>query len=406
MGHTVTKLMITTELEKLKSALENKNLLDLSKEIKEELDSLNSITLDIAITGVSGAGKSSFVNALRGVSDYDDSAAKIGTTETTMNPEKYKHPIFPNVAIWDLPGIGTTEFKANEHLKMTEFAKYDFFIIVTAERFTENDALLSNEIQKMGKRCYLVRSKIDLSIMSEERNPYYVGKEKSLEKIREYCCENLRKAGVSNPKVFLLSSWKPNLYDFPLLQDTLKNEQDDLKRLVIIESMPVYSREALEIKKAAIEEILWKAALVSCVIDAITIPDLSLVCDFPFLVTTMEKFYKIFGLDERSLYILAKRVGKPIDELRLAIKKLPTKITIEFVQDQVKIELSKSWIKTTVAYVLGFIPLLGSLASSFVTTYFILKKILNDVVEDAKNVLAKAIEPYAKHSAETPVMND
>ncbi|XP_060113699.1 interferon-inducible GTPase 5-like [Heteronotia binoei] len=401
MGHTVTKLMINTELEKLKGALENKTLQDLSKEIKKELDSLNSITLDIAITGVSGAGKSSFVNALRGVSDYDDSAAKIGTTETTMKPKKYKHPIFPNVAIWDLPGIGTTEFKANEYLKMTDFAKYDFFIIVTAERFTENDALLSDEIQKMGKWCYLVRTKIDLSIMSEERNPYYIGEEKSLEKIREYCCENLRKAGVSNPKVFLLSSWKPNLYDFPLLQDTLKNEQDDLKRLVIIESMPAYSREALEIKKAAIEEILWKAALVSCVIDAITIPDLSLVCDFPFLLSTMEKFYKIFGLDERSLYILAKRVGKPIDELRSAIKKLPPKITIEFVQDQVKTELPKSWIRTTVAYVLWFIPLLGSLiggAFSFVTIYFIMKKILNDVVEDAKNVLAKATDKPSRRT--------
>ncbi|KAL8219516.1 UNVERIFIED_CONTAM: hypothetical protein K2H54_026134 [Gekko kuhli] len=394
MGFAISKVMAATELEKLKSTLEKNSLQDVSKQINEELNLLNSTTLDIAITGVPGAGKSSLVNALRGMDDSMAGAAKIGGIEKTIEAKKYPHPTFPKVTIWDLPGIGTPNFKAKEYLKMTHLAEYDFFIIA-AERFTEHDVLLAKEIQKMKKKYCFVHSKIDQSIQADKRKPNF-SEEETLAKIRKYCSENLRKAGEPNPRVFLISSWDLSAYDFPLLQETLRNEVDDLKRQVIIESMPAFSKEALEKKKAAMEALIWKVAFVSCGIGVVPLPGLSLVCDISILVVTMVRFCRVFGLDEESLGRLAQRVGKPIDELKSAIKKAPlaNQITKEFVLDL----LSKSVFSgavVTVDFVLKFIPVLGSLAGGaacFVTVFFILKSFLNDIKEDAENVLAKVTE--------------
>ncbi|KAL8219519.1 UNVERIFIED_CONTAM: hypothetical protein K2H54_026211 [Gekko kuhli] len=362
--------MVATELEKLKSALEKNSLQDVSKQINEELNLLNSTTLDIAITGVAGAGKSSLVNALRGIKDTEEGAAETGNTETTMETKKYPHPTFPKVTIWDLPGIGTTKFQAKEYLKMTNLAEYDFFIIA-AERFTEHDVLLAKEIQKMKKKYCFVRSKEDQSINTDKRKPNF-NEEETLAKIRKYCSENLRK------------------------EDTLENEVDDLKRQVIIESMPAFSKEALEKKNAAMEALIWKVAFVSCGIDAIPLPGLSLVCDISILVATMVKFCQVFGLDEESLGRLAQRVGKPIDELKSAIKKAPlaNQITKEFVLDLLSKSLFCGAVMAT-EFALKFIPVLGSLAggaASFVTVFFTLKSFLNDIKEDAENVLAKVTE--------------
>ena len=50
---------------------------------REMVDRLDHVTLNIAVTGETGAGKSSFVNAIRGLQDPDEGAAPTGVTETT-----------------------------------------------------------------------------------------------------------------------------------------------------------------------------------------------------------------------------------------------------------------------------------------------------------------------------------
>lgn len=52
-------------------------------------DSSASGSIMLAITGASGVGKSSMVNALRGVRDTDSDAAETGVKETTMQPHMY-----------------------------------------------------------------------------------------------------------------------------------------------------------------------------------------------------------------------------------------------------------------------------------------------------------------------------
>ncbi|XP_054854899.1 interferon-inducible GTPase 5-like [Eublepharis macularius] len=393
MGSSPSKSVVMDELQEMEVALRGKDLPGTMEEINKDLNALKNTTVDIAITGVSGAGKSSLVNALRGMTDDEEGAAESGVMQTTTALKGYPHPLFPNVMLWDLPGIGTSQFKAKEYLKTFSFKEYDLFIIVSSERFTENDVLLAREIHKIKKKFYYVRTKVDVSIDSERRRPNF-SEENTLEKIRKYCCDNLSETGYSNPKVFLISRWDWSIYDFPLLYSALENDLDDLKRHVLIESMPGFSREIIRKKKAAMDALIWKVALVSCGIRATPVPGFHLSCDIAFLEETMRYFCKVFAFDEFSLRRLAHWATIPFDELRSAVKRSPmaSQITKEFVTDL----LNKSMCAMTIEaeFILDLIPVLGSLCGvvSFTTVFYMLKSFLYDVEEDAENIWAKAAE--------------
>ncbi|KAL8219530.1 UNVERIFIED_CONTAM: hypothetical protein K2H54_026434 [Gekko kuhli] len=224
---------------------------------------------------MSGTGKSSLVNALRGMTDDEEGAAETGFLETTRDMKGYSDPLFPNVTFWDLPGIGTPQSKAAEYPNKYKFKEYDLFIIVSSERFTENDVLLAHEIKKLKKKFYYVRTKVDASLDSERRRQNFT-EENTLEKIRRYCVDNLTEAGESNPRVFLISKWDLNMHDFPLLYKTLVDDLDDLKRHALIESMPGFSREILKKKKAAMEALIDKVKFLSFIdlfaLDALLAP--------------------------------------------------------------------------------------------------------------------------------------
>ncbi|XP_078136151.1 interferon-gamma-inducible GTPase 10-like [Sander vitreus] len=203
--------------------------------IQTYLDELDNVQLNIAITGECGSGKSTFVNAFRGIHNSDKKrAAPTGVKETTTDIRPYPHPNHPNVTLWDLPGVGTTKFPADKYLKLVEFKRYDFFIIISADRFRENDVKLAQEIQKMKKKFYFVRSKIDHNIRDEKESlGSEFNEEETLKEIREDCIQGL-KGRVESPQVFLVSSFKLHLYDFHLLEKTLEEELPGLKRNALL----------------------------------------------------------------------------------------------------------------------------------------------------------------------------
>ncbi|XP_053123406.1 interferon-inducible GTPase 5-like isoform X2 [Hemicordylus capensis] len=388
--------IITEEdIEEIKDALKEGKMVEAASKIMENLQALENSRLDIAVTGESGSGKSSFVNAIRGLGDEDDGAAATGVVETTMVPTPYPHPKHPNVTVWDLPGIGTPEFQSSTYLEKVGFSRYDFFILIASERFKSNHAQLAREIQQLGKRFYFVRSKVDADVhATKKRRPRAYDEELLLNQIRENSKKCLLDEGIISPQVFLLSSWELNKYDFMLLEETLEKELPKHKRHAFLLALPNISLVILQKKKEALQKQIWKLATISCGVAAVPIPGLSVACDVAILVKSLSEYRQNFGLDEESLNKLAEKVAKPVEEIKEAIK---SPLAKEISRDLVVKMLTKAGggALMFMEYLASNIPIFGSLAAggiSYGTTYYMLWSFLNEVAADAHNVLIRAFE--------------
>ncbi|XP_056455747.1 uncharacterized protein LOC130389817 [Gadus chalcogrammus] len=280
----------------------------------------NDLPLHIAVTGESGTGKSTFVNAFRGIDNKDERAARTGFVETTMKPEPYPHPRHPKVKLWDLPGIGTTKFPADQYLKYVEFEKFDFFILVSADRFTENEAMLAQEIKTMGKNLYFVRSKIDNNLEAAQRSQREYDEEKTLQEIRENCIQGLEKQEVASPQVFLVSGFDLQLYDFPALQDTMERELPSHKRDVLILTLSNVCKSNIQKKKEVFRSQIWRYAITSAAVAAVPIPGISIAADVGILVKVLRDYLFGFGLDEKSLEKLSRDTNIPLDDIKPVLK--------------------------------------------------------------------------------------
>ncbi|XP_044138594.1 interferon-inducible GTPase 5-like [Bufo gargarizans] len=384
------------EVQEIKSALQDGDLCKATEKLSESLKEIENAPLNIAITGESGTGKSTFVNAIRGMDDEEEGSARTGVVETTKEPMPYPHLQYPNVTVWDLPGIGTPNFVADNYLQSVEFSQYDFFIIMSSERFKQNDILLAKAIQAMDKKFYFVRSKVDSDLLaSQKRRKKTYNEQNILKEIRDHCIKNLKDGGIIEPQVFLLSCLDLDKYDFLEMQDTLEKELPKHKRHIFLISLPNISLPVLQKKREALRKDIWKLATLSCALATVPIPGLSVAFDIGILVKAMINYRKAFGLDEPSLEKLANKFGKEVNELKSVIK---SPLVIQ--------EINKELVATlltrgaagglmVVEYAASNIPVLGSMAAggiSFGTTYWMLCGFLKEIAEDADRVLRKALE--------------
>ena len=94
----------------------------------------NSDKVHIAVCGSSGAGKSSLINAFRGLSNRDAGAAATGVIETTMTITRYPdaRTEFPySHFVWfDAPGAGTLDIPGWQYFNKQGLFIFDVIILV------------------------------------------------------------------------------------------------------------------------------------------------------------------------------------------------------------------------------------------------------------------------------------
>uniref|UniRef100_A0A8C3SC73 IRG-type G domain-containing protein n=1 Tax=Chelydra serpentina TaxID=8475 RepID=A0A8C3SC73_CHESE len=385
------------ESEEFQAAVHAGNLTEAIAVVKKSDALLKNIELKVAITGECRSGKSSFINAIRSLADDDEGAAETGVMEFTKEPTPYPHPKHPNVTMWDLPGIGMPNYPANTYVEKVDFARYDFFIIITAGRFRESDANLAQEIQRMGKKFYFVRSKVDMDLRSERQRKTKVKEEEVLQTIRKDCIRNLEAAGILSPQVFLVSRWDFEKYDAPRLQETFLHELDAHRRHAIFRVLHSSSEQPLNWKKEAVEQQIWKQAFKSSTIATIPLPFLSVWWDVGILVDNMTKFCKSFGLDDDSLKALEKAMGESGELKNLIQFPLP--------KDRTRDEAFKLLKEATgqvmmiAKYFISMIPGIGTViaaVTSYRVTGRLLRTLVAHVAEDAQRVLKRALEKAEK----------
>ncbi|XP_053123408.1 interferon-inducible GTPase 5-like [Hemicordylus capensis] len=364
--------------------------------LAKPLQSFSDIPLHVGVVGEPGSGKSSFINAMLGLSEGDPGAAQTGIQMTTVEAKDYPYPLLPQVILWDLPGKGASPFGEGIRAKQVDLSRFDFFIIVGTQRFRTTHSDLAHEIQGMGKRFYFVRTKADLDLEASRRQrPSGYSEEKVLQRIKEDCRECLIREGMRDPQVFLVSNWETRHFDFPLLRDKLEKDLSGLKRQAFLHKLPTACLPTLEKMQAA--KKIWLTAMCSGVMAAIPVPGLSFLAAMFLFTRFRSQCHLDFGLDDPSLSALAQLVGKPTAAFKAVMKSLGIKPAVwwrlpDVVGAAVMIQEYYYW--------RGF-PIFGCVLSggiSLLTTYFMLRKCISDVAKDTQRVLTKALEAEEKKS--------
>ncbi|KAI4885314.1 hypothetical protein NFI96_012276 [Prochilodus magdalenae] len=379
------------EMNEMSCVLQSHVATDVLAQVKGMLEEMTSVTLNIAVTGESGAGKSAFINAFRGVADDAPEAAETGVTATTQVASAYPHPTARNVMLWDLPGIGAASFRPETYLKDVGLLKYDFFIIVTADRFQEYHYELAKHITQAQKKFYFIRNKVDrdLEANARRRSQKALSDDDVLDHIRADCEKNFGQ--MEKPQIFLLSCFYPQRYDFPTLQMTLLQELEGHKQHALLLSLPNISASLIQRKKKALAGDVWKTAMMACLSSAGMGSNLrSLI---PKVMDTLKSYQQAFCLDADSLHRLASITGISSEELCREVtstfgKQLSVNALESYLSHAIPIQQSLA------TQLERRVPVLGTIIGggiSFMACYFLLTLALKNLSEDGERVMKKLL---------------
>ncbi|KZT11133.1 P-loop containing nucleoside triphosphate hydrolase protein [Laetiporus sulphureus 93-53] len=182
---------------------------------KKELQYQEGI-FHFAIAGVSGSGKSSLLNAFRGLRNKDKGAAATGITETTSAPTRYPDPDPNNPYVWyDIPGAGTLNIPDWVYFNTQGLYIFDCIIVLFDNRFTETDVAILRNCARFRIPAYIVRSKsrqhirnlADDLVQGEDESDAELmarAREQYISQTRQSVARNLDAAQLPNQRVYIV----------------------------------------------------------------------------------------------------------------------------------------------------------------------------------------------------------
>ena len=287
--------------------------------LERKRDEWKNLPLNVAVTGKAGAGKSFFINVIRGLTADDEGAAAVGVTETTTKPRSYPHPDNPKLLFWDLPGVGTDKFPRETYLTDIDVDRYDFFLLITDTRFMQNDAWLGEEFRKRNKKYFFVRTKTEQDVTSDsEAHPKTHSEEAVLKRIRESTTEILREHGFDDVPVFLIDNCKPTKFDFERLKLQLIEDFPVLKKSALIFSLQASSEQMIRLKVAALRSRIRKIVKLvnKFAFLSLYILDLRGCVDLPIVFDEAKFYFEQLCIDNKSLQRYADVYSVDYDKLR------------------------------------------------------------------------------------------
>ena len=376
------------EEDLIKKTLAGKGLEGVKSALIKRIDKWRTEQLHIAVIGQAGVGKSSFINAIRNLTAEDDGAADVDVVETTGEIKEYPHPSYPNLSFWDVPGNGTERWTQETYLKDIEFEKYDFYLVLTATRFMVLDIWLAQEVQKSGKKCFFVRTKIDTDVNNAKMTrPKTFNFEATIDKIRAYCkkqvmgiIEQSHDLSLKDPSIFLISNsiLHSQDFDFPKLKEKIIEDFTALKKDAILCALSG-TQKILEQKKKMLEKRIPKVAIISAIGGLIPIPGLSVLVDLEVLEREVNFYREQFGFDKTSLMYLdvtAAARGISWDAVRKFIQN-----HIDDALEQVIMLSASEVAESTLAMTIPVVGCLMSAGIIYRITYATLHKYLKETAE-------------------------
>ncbi|KAI1803142.1 interferon-inducible GTPase-domain-containing protein [Daldinia bambusicola] len=161
------------ELRDLGVPADSETMIDAAIKDAREMAGYEESCVNIAVIGSPGAGKSSLVNSLRGLSRDDRGAAKVGEGTTTHPPPwmraKYKDDYHKNVVWYDIPASETRNVSAFDYYLYNDLYIFDKIVFVHNTKLTKSDLRVLKLCQYRKQDWISVRSKADFQIWNCKR---------------------------------------------------------------------------------------------------------------------------------------------------------------------------------------------------------------------------------------------
>lgn len=262
----------------------------------------SQLPVAVSVCGQSGVGKSSLINALRGVMHDDADAAPTDVTECTVEPQVYRHS-GSLLAYWDNPGFVGIE----------AVQRGDIALIVTATRFKPSDAEMVRYCIANKKPFIVVRTKTDLDIENDKRSKPKLWKAGSrdadtvLHQIRQNMHRNLLDLGVTdldcNRRVFLVNSQSGLArYDLPDLQQHIKDSLPNAKAMEFLRVAPCISAALVEQKRQLFKQESFWTTFWCFIGGAQPIPGIGLSINMGWMFWWRKELALAFGFDHWSIH--------------------------------------------------------------------------------------------------------
>ncbi|WP_159038512.1 GTPase [Brumimicrobium mesophilum] len=290
--------------------IDKMNPKEVLNKINKDLESYKNAKIKCGIIGRSGTGKSSLINAIAG-----EEIAEVGEIETTVNLED---PIESNgLLFYDLPGCSTSNFPKEDYIKEFKIDEFDCVILVTADRFFEDDLYLIKELLAIKKPVFIVRTKIDFSI--ERGLKRGVLGSATYKKIFENIEENIK--GLEVNGIYLTSADHPKKFDFSRLLEDIFFSLNSFKKERFIADINITSQKILDEKKRIAEKTVMRHSALAAANGLNPIPGLDISVDLALVVKMSKEVQSIYGLGKEqqafNIQFLDKKSAKFIASIVL-----------------------------------------------------------------------------------------
>ncbi|XP_067676620.1 interferon-inducible GTPase 5-like [Haliotis asinina] len=397
------------EIDEIRRHVDEHGLSGLPRVIQEKMTEWQNVPLSVAVVGESGVGKSTFINSIRGLTADDEGSAAVGTGDTTKEPTMYRHPYNEKLVFWDLPGVGTPKFPQDKsYLGRVGYSKYDFFLLLSDDRFTSKDIWLAWEIESLKKDYFFVRTKIDDAMESAEHSEHNFSQSKILERIKKNCNDNFTAGQLKKRPVYCIDSYDKHTWDYSKLMEDILVSLPEQKRNALVLSLSPLTKGVIKSKTVVLKTRAKKVALISGIQGAgtslIPIPLLggaiSVSLDIALLANEVIFYLKQYGLDDASLRELSSRTNTPVEYFKDALKDGSTIMASRqsvktFLTNMVKSEAAEEAVKRIPIELTRFIPIVNALVggiTNLATAYYMLIKMIDDLEQDAMKVTDALIQ--------------
>ena len=195
----------------------------------------------------------------------------------------------------------------------------------------------------------------------------------------------------TNPSVYLISNFQPQIYEFPNLCLALIDALPKLKKEALTLSLFAFSNTMVAKKRSVLQKRIWVVSGLSAVGALVPIPGVSLYVDSALIIHELNFYKAQFGLDNESLEQLSRRLPAGKAEQILKAKSVTDLGTKENL-----LHLLRSYSQSIVAeeasrFIVGIGWLVAS-AISFATTYRMLNDQLNRLEEASDEIMALTFE--------------